>query len=540
MPYQKFLDLLKKLEKEGKEIEAIALSIHRGASDVQYYADTFFSHYCQHPYNLFHFELFESYEYGERCVRRARCAPRGYAKSTISALIKPMHDICYCLERFIVIGSNTDAQSTQKLKDIKSELLTNSLLIRVFGNLLQTRKCADGDFITNNNGFKTRLLAIGSKTEIRGIRFGESRPSKIVLDDIEHSTEVENEEIRDKYERWYADVIKKIGDEKTNLEVVGTILHRKSLLKKLLKNPSFDSQEYKAVISWAKNKKPWKQWEKIYSDIDNAQRLFDAEAFYLKNQKKMDEGVKVLWPEKESYYYLMIEIIEDGIRSFMKEKQNSPIDGEDKIFNREDFKYFKETEFGIVIIKTGIVISWDELEPLGVIDPATGQQKNAKTKKPDFTCILSGYKQSNGRLFVFEDYTKRTPPTKYINEIFDSHEVFEYERFGVETNLYRNLLLPNIIAEKKRRELKARKIIKIPFYDINQTENKQKRIHTLEPKISHGWIMFNETLSEEYFGQFFDFPKATHDDCPDATEMLWSLSENKYEISPLSLDVLNR
>jgi predicted phage terminase large subunit-like protein len=540
MPQKKFQTLLESAIEENRENDFDTIIYYRCATDVELFSRIFFKHYCKHPFNEFHYDTFASYNFRERCIREAKCAPRGYAKSTIDALIKPIHDICYCLEKFIVIGSNTDSQSIQKLRDIKTELYTNDDLIQLYGNLLPTKRCADADFICDNNGFKIRMLAVGSKTEIRGIRFGESRPSKIVLDDIEHSTEVENEEIREKYERWYQDVIKKIGDEQTNIVVVGTILHKKSLLAGILKNPSFRTSEYKAVISWAKNKKLWKKWEGVYCDIDNKDRVQEALAFYQANEKKMMEGVKVLWPEKEPYYNLMIEIIEDGIRSFMKEKQNSPMDDEEKVFRRENFQMFRETEYGVEIIKTGVIVPWDELQPIGVIDPATGQTKPSKSKKPDFTCLLTGYKQSNGRLFVFEDYTKRTPPTIYIDKIFDLFEIFAYEKFGVEINLYRNLLLPNIIAEKKRRERKHKKIIKLPFYDIEQTENKHKRIYTLEPKIAHGWIMFNETLSDEYFDQFFDFPKASHDDCPDATEMLWSLSENRYTISELSKSVIDR
>lgn len=513
----------------------------RCAYDVQLFAEVFFPHYCVHPFNDFHKDTFKSYEYGKRKVRDAKCAPRGYAKSTIDALIKPIHDICYCLEKFIVIGSNTIDQSQQKLKDIKNELLTNDVLIYHFGSLLKKRIVASTDFIVDNAGFKIRLLAIGSKTEVRGIRFGEARPTKIILDDIEHSTEVENEQIREKYEDWFKDVISKIGDENTSIIVVGTILHRKSLLKRLLCNPRYVRREYKAVISWPDNKKLWKQWEEIYKDIQNEYRQDHALEFFKKNEKEMLKGVKVLWPEKEPYYDLAIEIITDGMRSFMKEKQNDPMSSEDKIFHPDDFHYFKQEDEGLIIKKTGKLIRWEEMSGIfASIDPSAGEVKPSTNKKSDFTCIPVGYKDRKGRLFVIEAFLKRVKPTTYIKEIFEIHDCYDLDKLAVETNLFRKLLIQNIVDERKRRSKKQGKEIKLPIYEVLNLENKTKRIYTLEPKISHGWILFNESLSEEFFGQFFDFPQASHDDAPDAIEMLWNLANNRYKASEISKSVHDR
>jgi predicted phage terminase large subunit-like protein len=135
-----------------------------------------------------------------------------------------------------------------------------------------------------------------------------------------------------------------------------------------------------------------------------------------------------------------------------------------------------------------------------------------------------------GRVFVHHDWTKRVAPTQFINAIFEHHEKFKYEKFGVETNLYRNLLLPNILEEQKRRNSKGAGV-KIAFYDIEQTENKIERIFRLEPKVNHGLILFNRALSETFRQQLEDFPHADHDDCPDALEMLYSMFKKQYRAS---------
>ena len=501
---------------------------------MELFAKDFFPHYCEYPFNNFHKDKFKSYTYGERAVRNVDAAPRGYAKSTLAAFIKPIHDVCYELERFIVIGSNTDAQSVQKLKDIASEFFENEHLINTYGSFVRTKSIGSTDFIANNNGFKVRFMAVGSKKEIRGARFGAYRPSKIVIDDFEHSTEVENEEIRDKYEAIFKDVFSKIGNRFTNIEMIGTVLHRKALLVKVLQNPAYSGKVYKAIESWAERQDLWEKWKEIYTDIDSyetdKERFAAADKFYEDNKKEMLKGVEVLWPDYEDYLFLMKEIIETGYRSFMKEKQNAPMSDDEKIFDPDRMRQYIEKEDGLYVIATDTLVPWHDLEfCTAVIDPATGQVKAKKGKKGDFTCILLGYKDKKGRLFVHYDYTKRVAPSKYIEKSFDLQEEFKFNKLGVETNLYRNLLLPNMKEEKKRREKSGKKIIEMRFYDIEQTDNKEKRIYTLEPKVEHGWILFNKALTQEFYDQMWDFPKAEHDDCPDALEMLWNMVHNRYE-----------
>jgi phage terminase large subunit-like protein len=81
--------------------------------------------------------------------------------------------------------------------------------------------------------------------------------------------------------------------------------------------------------------------------------------------------------------------------------------------------------------------------------------------------------------------------------------------------------------------------LKIPFYDVVNYEQKDKRIHRLEPKVAHGWILFNENLSSEAHNQLLDYPYIDHDDFLDSTEMLYSLVHGSYKASAVSLDAMS-
>ena len=109
------------------------------------------------------------------------------------------------------------------------------------------------------DNFQIKVQAVSSKKEIRGIRFRQHRPTKVLLDDWEHSQEVESEELREKYERTFREVFCKIGNKETNMEVIGTILHKKSLLSNIIKRLDFDSTIYPAILDWSERSDLWQK-----------------------------------------------------------------------------------------------------------------------------------------------------------------------------------------------------------------------------------------------------------------------------------------
>ncbi len=547
MSWNEYLQELTKF-REDKDDEGAKLFVWaRCATDVELFAWTYFPHYCQHPFNELHHDVFTSTKFMERSVRRARAAPRGYAKSTLEALIKPIHDVCYGLETFIIIISNTQGQADQKLGDIRAEILTNTELINDYAVHFKQKKPGQTSYTIHGEAGKCLFKSYGSGAEIRGVREREHRPSKIVADDMEHSEEVLNEDIRKKYEDWFFQVISKVGNKFTNIHVIGTILHPESLLIGLTKNPGYESKIYKAIISWSSRQDLWNEWTKIYTNLDDQDRKIKAQAFYDEHEKDLLQGTKVLWKEHESYLDLMKELIETGRRAFMKEKQNEPLGADEALF--ETMHWYHEVTDGLFLEKPGhkdggVLIPWTELKndqgrwlnSFGALDPATGQTKGKAGKAGDYSVILNGIYHRQ-RLFVHEDWSKRAAPSKFIQTVFEFDDLYDFQKFAIETNLYRELLIPNMQDERKRRQEITKKEIKVPFYDVVQTENKEKRIYTLEPKITHGHIIFNRALSTTCMRMFEMFPKGDHDDAPDCLEMLWSLVNGRYKASPMSKDI---
>ena len=512
--------------------------------DLELFAKMFFGKFCKYPFSPFHKDLFARWDKNERGTRWVDAAPRGSAKSTMVSLIKPIHDICYHQETYITIFSNTEAQALQKLRDIKNELLENDFLRYCYGSFFPNKKVSEKSFVASCNGNQTMVSGFGVGTQVRGIRFGSERPTKIILDDVEHSEEVFSEIQREKLENWFKEDLTYLGQPGTNIHFIGTVLHHESLLQRLIKNPNYNGKVYKAIKSWAHREDLWQQWEKIYIDLGNLNRFCDSHDFFNEHKEDMLKGSEVLWPEKNTYLDLMKKRVEIGRLAFQKEDQNEPVAAVDALFKA--FKWFTVHQNGIHIESTGEVVSMGQLRFYAVIDPAAGERRVQKNSKADYTCILLGATDYKGRCYVLEDITQRLTPTESIDRIFQFCEMQPIEKFGVETNLFRNLIIPNIATAKKQREENRKKSgfknwgIKVNFYDIINTENKLKRIFTLEPKVSNGWMLFNRNLSQEYKNQMEAFPMASHDDAPDATHMLWSLVEGRYNANGVNIDALGR
>jgi len=518
----------------------------RCAKDFELFCQVFFGHYIQYPFNAFHRDCFAFYASNPVAARRVDCAPRGYAKSTIKSLFKPLHDIAYGLEKYILFISATQRQAIGKLKDVRAEILDNALFYNTYGIQFPSKRVGTEGFEVYTPTGTILLQTVSAGTEIRGLRFRENRPTKIILDDVEDSEEVYNEEIREKTRAWFREVVSQMGSDRTHIEVVGTVLHRDSLLMTLKKNPAYTTKVYKAVISWSPKQDLWRAWKKIYTNLDNDSRKEEAQAYFEANKIELVKDTEVLWPEKESYLTLMKEMVEIGHRAFMKEKQNQPLPSGEALFDNI-WWYYEDTQNGIpgvVVERTGGFVPFVDMEAYGAIDPATGESKSKNKRGLDYTCIASGYKDLKGRLFLHRDWTNKAKPTRYIREIFEHNDIMQYNKFAIETNLYRGLLIENIQRERRILEADRKKrgvedwAIKVPFYEIENREKKEKRIYTLEPKVNNGWILFNRSLSMDFMTMIEEFPKGDHDDAPDALEMLWGVVNNRYTAVALDLNVL--
>ena len=457
----------------------------------------------------------------DRPKRIAVAAPRGHAKSTVVSLAYLLWSVLFDHERFALIISATKEQAVQLLKNIKDEIQTNERLLIDFPGVCHppgskaTPKPWRDNSIALHNGVLIRALGAGQS--IRGTKHGSHRPSLIIVDDLENQDQCESADQRYKLRDWFEKALLKAGDERTNVIVVGTILHYDSLLANLThtklargKGAGWDSRIYRAIESFSDRPDLWELWESVRfgekpfkgDNIgpEGAKMFFD----YYRNQ--MLEGTRVLWPQREDYLQLMQLRADESRASFQSEKQNEPLDPEQCLFSEDSFKYWDDEYADATELLTALK---GHCRIYGACDPSLGRRGN----RGDYTAIVTVVKDTRSkRIYVVHADLARRKPEKTIEKILSLATTFEYDKFLIEANQFQEVLA-NQLQDRAR-------AMNVRLYPekVDHTSHKQTRIESLEPVISSGQLRFNRS-HQLLLEQLRQFPLGAHDDGPDALEM---------------------
>lgn len=219
----------------------------------------------------------------------------------------------------------------------------------------------------------------------------------------------------------------------------------------------------------------------------------------------MLKGTKVLWPERESYYHLMVLRETEGGIYFQREKQNCPLDPKQCIFKQEKM-HFWDDEYGDTqhliqaIGKRGSFY--------GACDPSLG-----RSAKGDYTAIIVLLKDnSNGILYVIAADLIYCSPDVTIQKIIQYAGIYRFTQFAVESNNFQQLM----VDELERRLRKNGHNIRIK--SLQHSSQKRSRICSLEPFVNQGLLRFSRK-HQQLLQQLIQFPIAKNDDGPDALEM---------------------
>lgn len=185
---------------------------------------------------------------------------RGSAKSTIGHTIDTTHDICFGHEPFTLFISESVDQSTADLVNVQTEIEQNQFIHRLFGKLVGP-EWNRGSIETKNGCY---VMSRGYKSKLRGIKFKNTRPTKVKLDDIESEDNTDTERQRRLLQKWIYKQVFRVGmPNRTQFQFFGTIVNQDAFLAKAKTNPYFTGRDGKYVeIPIEKNGVP--AWEAMY------------------------------------------------------------------------------------------------------------------------------------------------------------------------------------------------------------------------------------------------------------------------------------
>jgi predicted phage terminase large subunit-like protein len=431
----------------------------------------FLPRYFSKPTPAFHYELLRKFF---NTKNEYNAYPRGFAKTTCIQL-----GISYAcangLDEFIVLIEKTYTEAAEVLEVVREEFQTNDEILRVYGDLTKVNaKGRDqgnirdslGDFFVNG----VRLRAKGFDTPIRGLKSRHSRPTRVILDDIESDEHIENAEQREKYLNSYIKAIVPAVDGDTGvIKMYGTILHDDSLLSTLIRNH---------------NGKIYAAW---------------------------DEQHELLWPsnwtvEKLERKREEMRISEKGDASFYQEYFNQPLNELDQIFRKGMFQYFKNLDIPEIKKKPHKIYT--------LVDPAISKKTTA-----DFTVVVTALVDDLNRIYILEITRQRLNPMETIKAIFAHYERWNPLYVGIESVSYQKALKFFVDEEKMKQTSSVRTMMVV---EIKPTTDKITKIKKLQPKYSilnvwHNSDDRNTPILEE---ELLRFPKGVHDDIIDAISYL--------------------
>jgi predicted phage terminase large subunit-like protein len=463
--------------------------------DFGFFARTYFPHYVTKPNSRLHDYLYARLpEIADSAESEtdAIAAPRGEAKSTITSQIFVIWCVVTGRKWYPIIGMDAFDQSAIMLEAIKAELESNPRLAMDYPEATgQGRVWQAGVILTAND---RKIEAVGSGKRIRGRRHGAHRPDLFVGDDLENDENVRTPEQRDKLQGWLTKAVLKLGGagEKFDTIIIGTILHYDSVLNRLLKNPLWRGMKFKALIQWPDRMDLWDRWEELLLNQGKAA----ADAFYSERRAEMDAGAEVSWPAGRPLMDLMVIRARDGHASFDSELQNDPLSDDDAPFAK------------VITFWVNRLADWIFY---GACDPSLGK---AGASRDPSAILVGGFKRDTGILDVVEASIRKRLPDRIIEDVIGFQDEYRCLLWVVETVQFQEFLHTELIKRAAARG------IPVPARAVKPITDKLLRIESLQPHMANGLIRLHPsqvTLIE----QLRHFPKADHDDGPDALHMLW-------------------
>ena len=460
------------------------------------FAQTYFPHYIKHTPATVHDYLFDRFqEVVDNKIgdHDAVAAPRGHAKSTIITQIGTLWCVVTGRKKYPLIVMDALDQALPMLEAIKAELQFNPRLLLDFPEATgQGRVWQVGVIVTTND---VKVEVFGSGKKIRGRRHGPHRPDLIIGDDLENDENVRSPEQRDKLMSWVTKSLLSLGpaDDSMDVFIIGTILHYDSVLARLIANKLWRGTKFRAVEQWPGRMDLWDRWGELL--LNDGEEV--ALAFYQAKKSQMDDGAKICWPGGTTFYKLMVKRARDGKSAFDSEQQNDPVSGDDAPFaNCIQFWVNRLNEWVFY----------------GACDPSLG--KKGASRDPS-ALLVGGGNRVTGVLDVVEARIAKRVPDKIIEDVIALQREYRCLVWVVETIQFQEFLRTELVKRSAARG------IPVPAAAVTPHDDKLLRIESLQPHMANGLIRLHSSQNT-LIEQLTHFPKADHDDGPDALQMLWA------------------
>lgn len=451
----------------------------------------------------------------------AIAAPRGHAKSTAITLGYGLATLLFRERKFMLLVSDTEAQASLFLGNIKNALQGNEQLIELFGlkrnekGLVQFIKDSETDIVVEfNDGHRFRIIAKGSEQKLRGLLWNNSRPDIIIGDDMENDELVMNKERREKFKKWFKNALLPCRSDKGIIRLVGTILHMDSMLENLMPKP-YDKQTIVEPLKQSSSRRGMWTAVKYHAHTPNYDQL--------------------LWPQKKSvdeFRMLYTEAVRDGTQDgYSQEYLNIPIDESSTYFRRSDFLPLRDEDFKKPV---RYYITAD----LAISDKETA----------DYSVFVVGAIDDDKRIQIRNVIRERLDGREIVDCILALQKLYNPEAIGIEEMQVSRAIGPFL------REEMIKHNNYITYYPLKHGgKDKITRARSIQARMRAQGCKFDKAADwyQIFEDELMRFPRDKHDDQVDAfsylglmldvlieaptrTEMEETEYQEEYELSGLA------
>jgi len=427
----------------------------------------------------------------------AIAAPRGFAKSTAITHSYVLACTLFRERSFILLISETEAQSILFLNDLKTELKDNSAIHQLFGTPKFVKDAETDAIVQMPDGYTFRIMAKGSEQSLRGAKWNNKRPDLVICDDIESDEAVMNKERRDKFRRWFFGALIPVRSDNGIIRVVGTILHMDSMLERLM--PEFQLQTKKKYLFLIEEPL------KTYTNQSTGWKS-------VKYKAHDEDFSHLLWKEKKDEKELRkirADYVSQGLPEvYSQEYLNIPIDDSVAYFKKGDFRDRSMDE---------------QKRPLRYY--ISGDLAISQKDRADYTVFIVGGLDESGLLHIVNVVRARMHGLEIVDTIFALEHHYHPEVFSMEDGQISKAIGPFLHEEMPKRNIYP------IIHGLRPSVDKLTRARSIQARMRAGAVRFDKDA--DWYQTFEDectrFPRDKHDDQVDAFAYLGLVLDKMVE-----------
>lgn len=381
-------------------------------------------------------------------------AYEGYRESGKSSLILrafPMYALTYPDEawKYIVLIKSNMAQARKALRNITKEFLHNPFInARVVKILKNTADVFEVILDAGGRDITVLIEAYGKGASIRGLNNKDVRPSIIVIDDLQDTSDMLGETVPENDWDWFLSDIMFLG-QSARIFMIGNNLGERCVVERVSRMTKELGFKFRRIPC---------------ANVDMTESTWAEK-----------QSIEDILKERESYEKI------GELDVWLREKMCQSTNEATRIFKDDMYRYYAPS------LKDRLA---DEGEVFAALDPASSKRKDACLR-----AIVVGVLMQDGHWYILDVPYGRWDSVQLMDKMFEVVRKWGVKDFGIEKGQYQQIIEPVLYREMTIRRCR---------FNVNELEHgkigsKLERIKMLQPYFKGGSVWFPdhaEWLSE--------------------------------------------